>query len=92
MRRVCIPFLIIALTFSACSKKTVVLQPKSGTTTKSGSLPPGQAKKVSGSKSAKEYAPGQQKKASPSPATEASSDKKRNSSDKGNGGGKKKKN
>jgi hypothetical protein len=28
----------------------------------SGELPPGQAKKVSGSKSAKPYAPGQQKK------------------------------
>ena len=31
-------------------------------TTASGKIPPGQAKKMSGSKSAKAYAPGQQKK------------------------------
>lgn len=31
-------------------------------TTKSGKIPPGQAKKINGSKSAKAYAPGQQKK------------------------------
>ncbi|MDR7370617.1 hypothetical protein [Flavobacterium aquidurense] len=31
-------------------------------TTSSGKVPPGQAKKMSGSKSAKAYAPGQQKK------------------------------
>lgn len=34
----------------------------SSPSTGSGKIPPGQAKKMSGSKSAKEYAPGQQKK------------------------------
>lgn len=32
------------------------------TSSNSGKIPPGQAKKISGSKSAKPYAPGQQKK------------------------------
>ncbi|MBA4055259.1 MAG: hypothetical protein C0490_11140 [Marivirga sp.] len=39
---------------TACSSTTIVSSPKK--------LPPGQAKKVTGSQSAKPYAPGQQKK------------------------------
>lgn len=44
---------------TGCStnKKVVVVKPA-----KSKSLPPGQAKKITGSQSAKPYAPGQQKK------------------------------
>ena len=44
-------------TFSSCSSKGVVFYSK-----KSKPLPPGQAKKVTGEKSAKKYAPGQQNK------------------------------
>lgn len=44
--------MISIILFSACSHST---HP-------SKSIPPGQAKKISGSKSAKPYAPGQQKK------------------------------
>jgi hypothetical protein len=51
---------------TACSKTTIVSGPKkkpaTTTTTKSKPLPPGQAKKLNGDKSAKSYAPGQQKK------------------------------
>ena len=43
----------------ACSGKTIVVKQKS---TPAKSTPPGQAKKVSGSNSAKSFAPGQQKK------------------------------
>ena len=42
---------------SACSKTTVVVSNKD-----SKKVPPGQMKKATGSKSAKAYAPGQQKK------------------------------
>jgi hypothetical protein len=45
---------ILSIAISACSK-TVVVKSKGG-------LPPGQMKKVTGSQSAKPYAPGQQKK------------------------------
>lgn len=41
----------------ACSRKTVIVKSSSGK-----SLPPGQAKKLTGSKSAAPYAPGQRKK------------------------------
>jgi hypothetical protein len=60
--------MIVMLQFSAaCSSKTIVTGPKkkpaTTTTTQSAKpLPPGQAKKVNGDKSAKAYAPGQQKK------------------------------
>jgi len=47
-------FIAVLLMFS-CSKKVVVHNNPHG-------LPPGQAKKVTGSQSAKPYAPGQQKK------------------------------
>lgn len=43
--------------FTSCSSKTVIIHSK-----KSKPLPPGQAKKVTGEKSAKKHAPGQQKK------------------------------
>jgi len=46
-------FFVLSLFFSSCLVK---LHPVTG------HLPPGQAKKISGSKSAKAYAPGQQKK------------------------------
>ncbi len=42
---------------TACSHKTVVVKKNP-----SGHVPPGQAKKITGSQSAKPYAPGQQKK------------------------------
>ena len=49
--------LITIILSTACTRTVVV------TTTKpSGHIPPGQAKKMTGSKSAKPYAPGQQKK------------------------------
>jgi uncharacterized protein YceK len=47
-------FLAIVLIFSSCTHVTVVQKPKNA--------PPGQVKKVTGSQSAKPYAPGQQKK------------------------------
>jgi len=50
--------LLVTLSLStACTRKTVIVK-----TTPSGKIPPGQAKKMTGSKSAKPYAPGQQKK------------------------------
>ena len=45
---------VVIVTLTACSH----------TTYPSGKVPPGQAKKMTGSKSAKPYAPGQQKKKS----------------------------
>jgi hypothetical protein len=42
---------------SACTRKVVVVK-----RTPAAKLPPGQAKKVTGSQSARAYAPGQQKK------------------------------
>lgn len=45
---------LLALFITSCSVHTH--------TSNSGKIPPGQAKKMSGSKSAKAYAPGQQKK------------------------------
>jgi hypothetical protein len=50
--------LTIILLLSQCSKPIVVQKQKP--------LPPGQAKKVAGKQSAKEFAPGQQKKANAS--------------------------
>jgi hypothetical protein len=49
-------FITISLTLfiTSCSVHT--------SSSNSGKIPPGQAKKISGSKSAKNYAPGQQKK------------------------------
>lgn len=49
-----LPVLLALLTMTACTHKTVVVKEKN--------VPPGQIKKVTGSKSAKPYAPGQQKK------------------------------
>ena len=48
--------LIVSLT--SC----VIIPAKTGTAGNSGKVPPGQAKKATGSQSAKPYAPGQQKK------------------------------
>jgi len=45
---------VISLSLAACSRKVYVYKYKP--------LPPGQAKKITGSKSAKPYAPGQRKK------------------------------
>ncbi|KAF2514848.1 hypothetical protein [Flavobacterium foetidum] len=50
-----IVFSFLALSLNACSTHTHVA-------TRSGKVPPGQAKKMSGEKSAKAYAPGQRKK------------------------------
>jgi hypothetical protein len=44
----------ISLSLGACTRKVYVYKHKP--------MPPGQAKKITGSKSAKPYAPGQQKK------------------------------
>jgi hypothetical protein len=52
------------IAFSACTKKTTIVKT---------SLPPGQVKKITGSKSAAPYAPGQAKKASGPSGTTASS-------------------
>ncbi|GAA6764721.1 hypothetical protein [Flavobacterium johnsoniae] len=49
-------FVLIALFIAGCSTHSSSSSPNSG------KIPPGQAKKMSGSKSAKPYAPGQQKK------------------------------
>ncbi|WP_264530508.1 hypothetical protein [Flavobacterium sp. N502540] len=49
--------IILASTVISCSVHTVHTS-----SSNSGKIPPGQAKKMSGSKSAKAYAPGQQKK------------------------------
>lgn len=48
----------IVMVASGCHRKVVVVRKKPATHR----LPPGQAKKVTGAKSAKAYAPGQQKK------------------------------
>lgn len=51
---------LLLLTISSCktSRKVVIVKQP----TKVKTLPPGQAKKITGSQSAKPYAPGQQKK------------------------------
>lgn len=49
--------ILVAIQVSACKTTTVVKVPK-----KVIHVPPGQAKKMTGSKSAKPFAPGQQKK------------------------------
>lgn len=49
--------ILLALFVTSCSVHTV-----HNSSSNSGKIPPGQAKKMSGSKSAKAYAPGQQKR------------------------------
>ena len=49
---------IIVMMSSSCHRKVVVVKGSPATHR----LPPGQAKKITGAKSAKAYAPGQQKK------------------------------
>lgn len=51
--------LVLLVSVSACSKKSVVSKKKTVATKP---LPPGQMKKITGSQSAAPYAPGQQKK------------------------------
>lgn len=46
--------MLLTVAFSSCTHKTTIVKTKS--------VPPGQAKKATGSKSAAPYAPGQQKK------------------------------
>ena len=53
-----IKYLCVAAVLLSLTTSCVV----STSSSKSGKIPPGQAKKASGSKSAKAYAPGQQKK------------------------------
>ncbi|OIV40161.1 hypothetical protein [Flavobacterium johnsoniae] len=48
---------VLILSITGCS-----VHSSSSSSSRSGKIPPGQAKKMSGSKSAKAYAPGQQKK------------------------------
>jgi len=52
---------MIVVLSTACARKAVVVTP-TPSENPSGHVPPGQAKKMTGSKSAKPYAPGQQKK------------------------------
>ena len=54
MNKTFILITVISLSLAACTRKVYVYHHKP--------LPPGQAKKITGSKSAKPYAPGQQKK------------------------------
>ncbi|WP_205509016.1 hypothetical protein [Longitalea arenae] len=58
-----VKFLVLAVMIvmigSACSRKTVVVHKKSTHVHK---MPPGHAKKIHGDKSARNYAPGHQKK------------------------------
>jgi hypothetical protein len=51
-------FILAAVLLTSCSVKIASRTPKPATVNR---LPPGQAKKVTGSQSAKPYAPGQQK-------------------------------
>ncbi|KIC96037.1 hypothetical protein [Flavihumibacter solisilvae] len=60
IRTVLATIAIASIAFTACTRKTVVIRDHHHHHSKP--LPPGQAKKVYGSKSAKPYAPGQQKK------------------------------
>ena len=67
--RIIVASITCAVVLSACSHTTIVKvkNPPPGQAKKAESgksLPPGQAKKATGSKSAKEFAPGQQKKTS----------------------------
>jgi hypothetical protein len=65
--RIVLVVISAALLFSACKQTTIVKTktPPPGQVKKAGKpLPPGQAKKVTGSKSAAPYAPGQQNKSS----------------------------
>jgi predicted small secreted protein len=54
MIRFCAMLAVAAMLLSSCTSTTVVVVPKD--------VPPGHAKKMAGSKSAKPFAPGQQKK------------------------------
>jgi hypothetical protein len=58
-----INYLVFALALlvvtSSCHRKVVIVKTTPGSVKR---MPPGQAKKVNGSQSAKAYAPGQQKK------------------------------
>lgn len=56
--RIACLFMVIVFMASACTSTTLVSTPS----TSSRNMPPGQAKKTTGSQSAKAYAPGQQKK------------------------------
>lgn len=84
--------LVSIVTFSSCTKKTVIVrtplppgQAKKVTGSQSAaSHAPGQVKKTTGSQSAAPYAPGQAKKANGSSSSSASSNSN------GNGKGKKK--
>lgn len=55
-----IAILVIGFSVGSAGCKTTTV--RTTKTTTSGNLPPGQAKKLNGDKSAKKYAPGQQKK------------------------------
>jgi len=52
--------LVTAILSTACNRKVVIV--KTSPSKASGHVPPGQAKKMTGTQSAKTYAPGQQKK------------------------------
>lgn len=60
MKKSIILFLLVTMFFGAsCTSTTTISTVK---TNESGKVPPGQMKKMTGEKSAKRYAPGQQKK------------------------------
>ncbi|MES2487483.1 MAG: hypothetical protein V4581_16240 [Bacteroidota bacterium] len=58
-RNVTILLLLLTVVLSACSSTTTVSTRRTANSSKP--LPPGQAKKVNGDKSARAYAPGQNK-------------------------------
>lgn len=71
MKKLLFILAVVAMCAGACTKKVMV----------KGTPPPGQMKKLTGSKSAKPFAPGQQKKAatkSSSPSKSAPGQKKKN--------------
>ncbi|HEU5291647.1 MAG TPA: hypothetical protein VFU05_13450 [Cyclobacteriaceae bacterium] len=79
--RIILVLFFSALFFSACKQTTIVKTktPPPGQVKKANKpLPPGQAKKVTGSKSAAPYAPGQQNKTSKSKQTTKAKEDKGN--------------
>lgn len=53
--------IVFAIALSGCSSTRTVSTKRTATTTKTKRVPPGQAKKARGSKSARAYAPGRNK-------------------------------
>jgi hypothetical protein len=78
------------ISFTSCSKKTIIVKTPAPAGQVKNAHAPGQVKKVTGSQSAAPYAPGQVKKANGSSAS-AASPASNNGKSKGNANGKEKK-